>query len=341
MSPPYPKRVALAHTPTPLQHLSRLSQRTGFELYVKRDDLTGCGLSGNKVRKLEFVLAEALGQSADHVITCGKVQSNHARATALAAGRLGLKCSLVLRCQDPKHPPRPAGNHLLDVLAGAHIHWIDYAQWPDREAIMAEIARTINDSGGKCYQIPFGASNALGAWGEIRAMEELRGDLSGLPGGLEVPVSLVTAAGSGGALAGYSLGARLFGIPAKVLGINVDDYDFIVNTVGKVHREAAEKYGLTQTPVRGRDYDLIDGYLGEGYALSTPEEIEFIYEIARLEGLVLDPVYTGKALRGLLKELKNNPAAFARRIVFMHTGGIFHLFTEMPGLDRADPSVLS
>ena len=195
---PYPKRISLAHTPTPLQPLPRLGKRLGKELYIKRDDLTGCALSGNKIRKLEFVLAQVLDSGADYVLTCGKVQSNHARATALAAARLGLGCRLILRTEDPAEPPRPMGNHLLDLLAGAGIVWVDYDQWKDRERIMEQEARSLEKSGRKPFIIPFGASNALGAWGEISSMDELGRSLAALPGGKDKPLTIVTAAGTGG-----------------------------------------------------------------------------------------------------------------------------------------------
>ncbi len=330
---PFPKRINLAHTPTPLQPLPRLGERLGVELFVKRDDLTGCALSGNKIRKLEFVLAEALDCGADCVLTCGKVQSNHARATALAAARLGLGCRLVLRTEDPQNPPLPQGNHLLDVLAGAEIVWADYDQWADREGVMKQEARDLERQGRNPYVIPFGASTALGAWGEIRAMEELSQDLAGLPGGKDKPLTLVTAAGTGGALAGYLLGAVRSGLNARIAGINVDDFDFILSTVERVGKEAARVYGLDPDLPRG--FRLIDGYKGAGYALSRPEELEFIAQMARLEGLVLDPVYTGKALLGLVREIETHPDQFDQRVVFVHTGGIFHLFTQVQGLIKA------
>ena len=329
---PYPPRVRLAHTPTPLQPLTRLGQRLGKELYVKRDDLTGCALSGNKIRKLEFVLADALADGADWVLTCGKVQSNHARATALAAARLGLGCSLVLRTEDPENPPPPRGNHLLDCLAGARIAWVDYDRWADREEILRAQAEALRGQGRKPYIIPFGASNALGAWGEIGAMDELGQDLERLPGGAGEPLTVVTAAGTGGAMAGYLLGAARSALPARIVGMNVDDHDFILGTIGSVREEAARVYGLNPNLARG--FELIDGYQGAGYALSRPREIKFIAEMARLEGLVLDPVYTGKALLGLVLEVEKNPEAFDHRVVFVHTGGIFHLFTGVEGLDR-------
>ncbi len=331
----FPSRVALAHTPTPLQPLTRLSQKLGVDIFVKREDLTGCALSGNKVRKLEFVMADALEKGADTVVTCGKVQSNHARATALAAARLGMKCLLILRVQDPETTPVLEGNLLLDRVAGADIIPIDYDRWSDREAIMEAEASRINSSGGKAYVIPFGASTALGAWGEIRACQELCRDVSELPGGIDVPTAVVMASGTGGALGGYMLGTRLFELPFRVVGINVDDLTFIRSTVESIRRQAASDYGLELGLKPGQGYEVVDGYLGRGYALSRPEELDFIAAMGALEGLVLDPVYTAKALRGLVRELEKDPHRFGRRIIFFHSGGIFHLFTLIAGLARA------
>jgi D-cysteine desulfhydrase len=305
------------------------------ELYVKRDDLSGCALSGNKVRKLEFVMADALKRGADVVLTCGKIQSNHARATALAASRLGLGCRLVLRVEDPQKPPPLSGNYLLDKVAGAEVVWVDYEQWPQREAVLEREAQALSRAGKRPYVIPFGASDALGAWGEITACRELKADLEQLPGGLNRPTTLIMASGSGGALGGYRLGSRLFDVPLRVIGINVDDYGFIIATVEKIRLQAKERFGLDVGLAPDEGFELIDGYVGEGYALSRPEELEFIAEMGRLEGLVLDPVYTAKAMLGMVKELERRPGCFGERIVFLHTGGIFHLFSPVPGLAQA------
>jgi D-cysteine desulfhydrase len=330
----FPSRVPLAHTPTPITRLNRLSQKLGVEILVKREDLTGCALSGNKIRKLEFVMADAMKQGADTIVTCGKVQSNHARATALACARLGLNCRLILRVEDPESPLNPEGNLLLDRVAGAGIIPIDYDRWPDRDAIMADEFARINRNGGSAYIIPFGASTALGAWGEIQASRELRQDVASLPGGVDVPTSIVMASGTGGALGGYLLGTRLFELPFNVVGINVDDREFIQNTVETIRQQARTEFGIDAGLRPGEGYEIVDGYLGRGYALSRPVELEFISVMGRLEGLVLDPVYTAKALLGLVCELTKDPRRFGERVIFIHTGGIFHLFIQNPELTQ-------
>ncbi len=191
----FPPQVNLAKLPTPLHPLQRLSEKYGVELYVKRDDLTGVALSGNKIRKLEFVLADALAQKADTVITCGGAQSNHCRATAIAAAMLGLNCRLLLRTPDPSNPPPPEGNILLDRMAGAEIVWITPDEYKQRAEFMGREAASLRASGRIVYTIPEGASNALGALGYIRAMEELVNDISNTPGGgiKPAPLSMLPA----------------------------------------------------------------------------------------------------------------------------------------------------
>ncbi len=326
---PYPDRIELAHTPTPLQPLTRLGQRLGVELHIKRDDLTGCGLSGNKIRKLEFVLDEALAAGADCVLTCGKVQSNHARATAAAAARLGLASRLVLRTEDPQNPPPPSGNILLDRMVGAEIVWITPEQYQNRGVLLEEMAGELRARGRKPYLVPEGGSTGLGAFGYMRAVEELASDLAGLPGGAKEPLTIIAATGSGGTLAGLALGAKLLDLPARVVGINVAaDRDYFVNEVARIGRRAASDYGLGAALEADRDFEILDGYVGLGYALSRPEELAAIRDLARLEGVILDPVYTGKAYYGMIKELERNPGCFGSRIVFFHTGGLFGLFPK-------------
>ncbi len=330
----FPAKVSLAHTPTPLQKLDRLSSQCGADIWAKRDDLTGCGLSGNKVRKLEYVLAQALAQKADTVITCGKIQSNLARATAVACARLGLKCHLVLRFDEPGRTPQLSGNYLLDRLVGAEVEFVDGEGWDNRDQIMAERGGEMKSLGRSPYILPYGASTALGALGVVEACGELRDDLAQLPGGLDEPLVIFTATGSGGTLAGLALGVRLYGLNARVVGINVDDFAHNKRSVDAILAEAKAGLGLDVGLAPGEGYLLVDGYVGRGYALSTREELEFVAMVARMEGLILDPVYTGKALRALTLELKARPEEYPGRIIFLHSGGIFHLFSHVPGLEQ-------
>lgn len=325
----YPPRLDLARLPTPLHPLRRFGETLGVDLYVKRDDLTGAALSGNKIRKLEFVLADAMSQKADTVITCGGAQSNHCRATAVAAAMLGLRCLLLLRTPDPSNPPSPEGNVLLDRMVDADIVWITPEEYKRRGDIFEREAATIRYKGGKPYIIPEGASNALGAWGYLRASEELATNITGLPGGADKPTTIIVAAGSGGTSAGLILGIRVLGMKARVVNINVsDDEAYFIEAIGEICENAIAQYGLDIAFSRDRDIRIIDGYVGKGYGLSRPEELRLLHDVARKEGIFLDPVYTGKAFFGMVQELKREPGCFGKRIIFIHTGGIFGLFPK-------------
>jgi D-cysteine desulfhydrase len=176
---PYPSRLDLARTPTPLEPLSRLVEKYSIDIHVKRDDLTGSDLTGNKVRKLEFLLADALERGSDTVLTCGAAQSNHARATAIAAAKLGLRARLFLRTRDPHNPPPPEANILLDRLVGAEIVWLTFKEYGRRAEVLARAADSLRNLGRTPYVIPEGGSNAVGAWGYVRAADELLDDLTG------------------------------------------------------------------------------------------------------------------------------------------------------------------
>ena len=326
---PYPPRIELARVPTPVQNCGTMGRTAGLELYVKRDDLTGAALSGNKVRKLEFVFADAVAQNADTVLTCGGAQSNHCRATAVAAAMLGLRCRLLLRTPDPSNPPSPQGNILLDRLSGAEIVWITPDQYRRRDEIFEHEAASLTLGGRRPYIIPEGASNALGAWGYIRAAEELAKDLADLPGGATVPATVLLATGSGGTSAGLILGAKMLGLNVRIASVNVcDDRDYFTGVIGDICEKAISAYSLDVDFSRDRDIEIIDGYVGRGYAMSRPEELSLLYEVARCEGIFLDPVYTVKAFFGMMRELERDPVRFGKRVLFLHTGGIFGLMAE-------------
>jgi len=322
-----PPRVRLANTPT-RGHWMRYGDKVGTKIWIKRDDHTGSELMGNKVRKLEYLMAEALQQQATHVITCGGEQSNHARATAFAATQLGLKSTLILRTDNPDSPPAPTGNILLDRLCGAEIRWISRAAWKDRNRLLAEEAERVKSAGGRPYVIPEGGSNALGSWGYLRAMRELVEDLAGIAAP-DHPVTIVYACGSGGTGAGLVLGWKLLGLQAlgiRVAGINVcDDKPYFVDAIGKICGDFEERWQL-DARVTPDDIDIVDGHVGLGYAKSRPEELETIRDVCRTDGIVLDPVYTGKAFHGMLQELKKDPRRFGSAVAFLHTGGMFGLF---------------
>jgi len=321
-----PPRLAIANTPT-RGHWLRYAP-SGTRIWVKRDDHTGAELLGNKVRKLEYLMAAAQAAGATHVITCGGEQSNHARATAFAARQLGMQPRLVLRCDDPTSPPAATGNILLDKLVGAELVWITRPAWKQRNELMTVEADSIRNAGGVPYIVPEGGSNALGSWGYIRAARELVDDLAGIASP-ERPVTVVYACGSGGTGAGLVLGAKLFDFAAKgirVAGVNVcDDRRYFVDTILAICDDAERQWQLGAHVTEG-DLDIVDGHVGAGYARSRPEELATIRAVCASDGIVLDPVYTGKAMHGIVTELARDPRRFGTAVAFVHTGGMFGLF---------------
>jgi len=319
----YPKFIPLANLPTPIEKLERISDAWGGpEIYVKRDDLTGCAVSGNKIRKLVFSVAEALDQGADMLITCGGIQSNHARATAVVAARTGISCRLILWGEPPKSCQ---GNLLIDRLAGADIQFVPQHSFADMESILADAARQLREKGKRPHIIPEGASNEIGYFGYIQAAEEIQHQLKEMD--LEVDY-IITAVGSGGTLGGLVLGRIFFGPEAEPIGINVNHtasyfQDRISGIIGRMIEKYGWKLELPKPSIR-----LIDGYVGKGYAVSRPEELSLIAEVARLEGLILDPVYTGKAMFGLRDQIRKGKFTKGQKVLFLHTGGIFGIFPK-------------
>ncbi len=330
----FPERVALAATPTPLVFLERSSELLGVEVWVKRDDMTGIELSGNKVRKLEFLMADALAKGCDVVVTGGGEQSNHCRATALAATRLGLKSVLCLRTTDTRKPPQTRGNILMDRLAGSEIVWIDHEDWARQEEVYQEQATRLRKDGKTPYIIPEGGSNALGAWGYVVCAQELAGELAALAE--QKPTTIVYACGSGGTGAGLQLGAALFGFAERnieVAGVNVcDDADYFKTKIAKICDEVIASASLAVT-IPKESISIVDGYVGKGYAQSSQEELECLRAMAEREAIFLDPVYSGKAWYGVVSELQKDPGCFGERIVFVLTGGLFGLFPQAHHFD--------
>ena len=320
----YPRKIDLAQTPTPLQYLERASQRwgNGHRLWVKRDDLTGCLLSGNKVRKLEFIAAFAQDNGYDTLITCGGLQSNHCRATAWVGAQLGLKVHLLLRGDTPEDLD---GNLLLDHLAGATVTSYspsDYFRNIQQyfQVWQAHYAK----AGGKALAIPTGGSDGLGLWGYIQASEELLHDLASA----QIARShIVCASGSGGTQAGLTLGCALHDVPATVWAVNVcDNEDYFQRKVGE---DIADWYARNPSqPAAEWSARVLDGYVGEGYGIASDAVFSLIQELASLEGLLLDPVYTGKAFFGMLQELAAGRFSDCEDIIFVHTGGVFGVFPQ-------------
>jgi D-cysteine desulfhydrase len=325
MLPPLPPRVPLARLPTPLEPSPRLGAELGIELLYKRDDLTGLELSGNKARKLEFLVAEAERQGADTLVTCGGVQSNHCRATAFAAAKRGLGSVVLLRVGDPSRPPALEANSLLDRLAGAELRWISHEGYRRRAEAMAEIAAELRAAGRRPYVIPEGGSSALGSLGYVLAVAELREQLpDAWRGG---PVTLAYAAGSGGTGAGIEMGVRLLGwSEARVLGFAVcNDARYFREAIAAICADARRQWpGFPE--VDAGDVRVDDGFVGPGYAQATPEGLTLIRRAARLDGVLLDPVYTGKAMLGVAGRAGLPGGLPSRRVVMFHTGGAFGTF---------------
>jgi D-cysteine desulfhydrase len=323
----YPRKIDLARTPTPLQYLERASDQwgCGHRLWVKRDDLTGCTLSGNKVRKLEFIAAHAIDNGYDTLITCGGVQSNHCRATAFAGAQLGLAVHLLLRGDQPD---KSEGNLFLGQLAGATINCYPTRQYVSEiDDLFRQWQSYYADQGHKALAIPTGGSDGIGVWGYIAACEELAADFSSA--GIE-QAHIVTASGSGGTQAGLTLGTALHQLPATVWGVNVcDDEQYFLD---KVAADAADCRRLyPQVPDVDVKPRVLDGYVGQGYGIADKEIFDLIAQLSRLEGLVLDPVYTGKAFAGMLTEIAAGRFEGCTDIVFIHTGGIFGVFPQRAG----------
>ncbi len=304
-------RVHLACLPTPVLRLERLSKTLGGPLiFVKRDDLTGLAGGGNKTRKLEFLVADAVTRGADTLITLGSVQSNHCCQTAAAAARAGLKCILVLR-GDP--PASVTGNLLLDRLLGAKVR---YSGQRTREEVMDEIVEEESKRGGSPYPIPLGGSTPLGAIGYALAFQELREQV-------DVPFDrIVFASSSGGTHAGLIAGAHLTGYTGEVLGISIDEplRDLQV-MVAPIATGVLDLLGIS-APIGAENVRANADYLGAGYGIMGEPEMEAIRLFARAEGILLDPVYTGRAAAGMIDLIRRGAIGRDETLLFWHTGGV-------------------
>ncbi|MCO4812370.1 MAG: D-cysteine desulfhydrase [Gammaproteobacteria bacterium] len=326
-------RVQLAHLPTPLEILPRLSEELGGpEIWVKRDDCTGLATGGNKTRKLEFSMGEAQERGADTIITVGAVQSNHVRQTAAAACKLGMKCEVLLehRVSDPSELYRNSGNVLLDRIFGASLR--EYAAGTDFELAMEEVAGDVRAAGGAPYIVPGGASNPVGALGYVGCGEELLQQCE------EQDVHfdhIVTATGSAGTHAGLAVGLRGNGSDLPILGIGVNAPKDAQED--KVYKLAAETAELVDKPGCVAREDIIAdcNYIGPGYGQPTDGMNEAVLLLARTEGLLFDPVYSGKALAGMIDYIRRGRFDHNERIVFLHTGGAAGLFAYADILNLA------
>ncbi len=311
-------RLNFAHLPTPVEELPRLREalRGGPSLLVKRDDQTGLAFGGNKTRKLEFLVAEARDQGAKTLITGGALQSNHCRQTAAAGARLGFKCILVLTGDTPQ---QPSGNLLLDHLFGAEIVYVPDRK--DRDRILQETFDRATQEGTKPYLVPYGGSNATGALGYAFAMKELIDQNVGADW-------IVFATSSGGTHAGLLSGQRVFGFSGKIMGISVDEpEEWLKKEVSQLASATSEKVGerIEFTPA---DVLVNADYCDAGYGVVTEKEREAIRLFASCEGLLLDPVYTGRAAAGMIDLIRKGFFRKDETVLFLHTGGLPALFAD-------------
>ncbi len=317
-------RFLLVHGPTPLEPLERLQRFLGGpRLYIKRDDCTGLATGGNKTRKLEFLMGEALKMGATTIISEGGLQSNHVRQTAAAAAKAGLKCHLVLDHNVPIAEPvyRTGGNFLLDRLLGAMTHIC--AAGETRAARIDALASELRARGEVLYCIPTGGSNEVGALGYVSLMLELLQQAKDSRLSFD---KIVVASSSGGTQAGLVVGKVLAQSDVAVMGIDVNgDPDALLAIVQSIAKECAMKVGLRQG-IRADAHELVRDYAAPGYGLPNPGMIEAVKLMASLEGILLDPVYTGKAMAGLIDMVRMGRFAKDETVVFIHTGGTPALF---------------
>lgn len=309
-------RIRIAHLPTPVEKMPRLAAEIGGPvLSIKRDDLTGLAFGGNKTRKLEYLVAEAQANGARTLITTGAVQSNHCRQTAAAAARYGFDCILVL-AGDTELDQGITSNLLLDHLLGAKIIWTSRAE---RDATLAATFQDAWTAGRRPYMVPYGGSSPVGAAAYTFALKEL------LDQGVN-PDTIVFATSSGGTQAGLVLGKALFGYSGRILGVSIDEPAVVLKQ--RVADLANQIADLLAEPVRIAPAEVLveDSYLGAGYGIPSSEEIEAVRLFARTEGIMLDPVYTGRAAAGLLDLIRQGAFAQGEQVLFWHTGGNPALF---------------
>jgi D-cysteine desulfhydrase len=307
--------VQLAPHPTPIDELKRLREALGArcpQLFMKRDDLLSFAMGGNKVRKMQLVAAEAMAAGADTLVTCGGIQSNHARVTAAAGAALGLDVTLVLNGSPQEIA---TGNARLDRLFGATVHTV--ASREDRDPAMARVAADLAAAGRRPFVVPLGASTPTGALGFARAINEITA------AGIK-PDVIVHSTSSGGTQAGVVGGCALFGLKARVIGVSADEPASALEPVVRdLLAGMAERLGARSASLTGeRPIEIDDRFVGAGYGVPTKDSTEATELVARREGIVLDPVYTAKAMAGLLALVRSGDFSRDQRVLFWHTGGV-------------------
>jgi D-cysteine desulfhydrase len=297
---------------TPIHELEGLKTRT--RIFIKRDDLNGLLISGNKARKMEYLISDAQRKKCDTIITCGPVQSNHCRTAAVFARKFGFHCHLFLRGKPGKNY---TGNILIDRLLDAHITYITSYQYKFRDDIMAEYAKRLKKLDFRPYVIPEGGSNEIGALGYLDCIKEMNDFIK-----KKRIDALYCAVGSGGTYAGLLLGKKLLRTRIKLKGVIVcDTVQYFKEKIVNICKAATDRFNIP-VKVTKKDVDLVDGYIGKGYGIPYKEELMTIKDIAKL-GIILEPVYTGKTFYGMLCDLKEKKY---RRVIFIHSGGIFSIF---------------
>ena len=314
-------RFCLSEFPTPIHYLESFSRTlNGPAILMKRDDLTSLGMGGNKTRKLEFLIGEALKQGKDTLVTAGGLQSNHCRLTAAAASKANLSCHLILNGERSENPN---GNLLLDTILGANLH---YCERKDREAKLSQVAEDLLAAGQNPYVIPVGGSNGVGTVGYVAAMLEVKIQLKDMH---IKPDAIVFATSSGGTQAGLTLGAKTTNFPGQVLGISIDQTktgdDSFLPVLTEIANTTAQRIG-SHIQLGEEDFSLNCDYLGAGYAMPGDSEFNAIRVLAQSEGILLGPVYTARAMGGLIDLVQKGYFKKDQTVLFWHTGGTPELF---------------
>lgn len=297
---------------TPIEEFKNFIKKK--KIYLKRDDLNGLLISGNKARKLQYLIKDAINKKCYNIITCGGIQSNHCRITAVFSRIFGFECHLFLKVPSKDYKPDVNGNLLLDYLLGAKVNFVTPEEYENRFEIMEDYSRKLKN---KSYIIPEGGSNEIGAFGYVDCMKEMSEFIK------ENNIQAIyCAVGSGGTYAGLLVGKNLLKLNLDINGVIVcDNVEYFKDKISNICNNMNERFNM-KIKIEEDDIKLIDGFIGEGYAIPFPEEINLIKDISK-KGIILDPVYTGKAFYGMLEDLKNKNY---KKVLFIHTGGIFSIF---------------
>ncbi len=312
------KKISFGFFPTPIQYLDKLSEILNFEIYIKRDDNTGLATGGNKTRKLEYLIYDAIEKGADTIITTGAQQSNHCRQTAAACASIGMECHLILRGNEPE---KFQGNLLLSKLLGAKIH---YTKDNKKEVDFKPVINNLKSEGKRPYVIPYGGSNIIGALGFVNAVRELKKQLENMEKKMDY---IFFASSSGGTQAGLTLGIEIFKMKSKLMPINIDKEETyglkLEELVLKLVNQGKDLFKIKKRFTL-KDTFVINNYNNNPYGVYTKNENNAINLLAKTQGILLDPVYTGRAFYGMVDYLKFlNPES---NVLFWHTGGIPALF---------------